>query len=101
MRLVGFDQGRVTLELDAEECLSLSRACQSMLRADSGVAGSEPSLGTLAERLRFLGTYRSLSRALLACARVGRRQRHMLQGVGTARPLSISAHRRPAIVAVD
>ncbi|MHB0874845.1 MAG: hypothetical protein ACYC5O_02250 [Anaerolineae bacterium] len=101
MRLVGFDQGKVTLELDAEECLSLARACQVMLSADADGALPEVVMGPFAERMRRLAMVRSLSRALLACSRVGRTQRHLGHGVTVARALSITEHRPQAIVAVD
>lgn len=101
MRLVRFDQGTVTLELDADECLSLSQACEVLLRGDGEAIASARRAHAFASRVRAHSTYRSLSRGLLACARVGQRQHHMARGLAAARDLGLSERPQQAIAVVD
>jgi hypothetical protein len=101
MRLVGFNQGRVTLELESHECQFLSRACQAVLSGDAGSAMAGAVAASLGEGRQRLPAYRSLGRALLACARVGHRQDRAAHGLTVTRTLSLTDRRPTAIVTVD
>lgn len=85
-----FHQGSVTLQLSAEECLALARACRA------GAEAPEPE-ATPAD----VAAIEALERGLRTCARVVRRQHPVAVKLSEAQSLRLVRWKQPAITVIE
>ncbi len=87
MKIVGFEQGKVTVQLDLAECRALSQACTASQDAPRGLSESR--------------LYKSLSDAFRVCARITQTQGCQALTVRISRPPLAFAKQPRSIIIVD